>query len=93
MSDFLFIVVVIAAFFVLGIAFGWLVVIARSGLHKNVERAERRRDDAGPGTGRADIGWGGGWTDTMGAGWEEPPQADEAGEDNAPPWWPGGPGR
>ena len=74
---------VIAAFFVIGIGVGVLLVIALPALR-------RRRDPQS-------IGWDGqyrrwvgrppGYGDSDGPGWEEPPGPDD---DDTPPRWPGG---
>lgn len=86
---------VVGAFFLIGVGVGVVAVIAASALRTDGERNQRRRanhDRAIGGHGNEWPGndWPGGWTDTTGAGWEEPPVLDEDDDDNPPPRWPGG---
>ena len=97
MSDFGFIAAVTGVFFLFGVAFGVLGVIAAAALRTDAQRAARKRAkrarrDADQATGWMSGGWRGGWTDTIGAGQGEPsrPDKDDDDEDNAPPRWPGG---
>jgi hypothetical protein len=89
-SDFGFVAGVTGVFFLLGVAFGVLAVIAASALRTDAKRVKRKRarslhDDTDDSVGWPASGWPGGWTDTTPIGWEEPPGSDEGGED--------GPGR
>jgi hypothetical protein len=90
-SDFGFVAAVTGVFFLFGVAFGVLAVIAASALRGDSKRASRKRTDTGSSAGWTSTGWSGGWTDTIAARWEEPPEVDENGEENGPPTWPGGP--
>lgn len=90
MSDFLFVAAVTGAFFVFGVTFGVLAVIASAAVRTGTKRTKRnraRRDHAEPAAGW--VGWRGGWTTTE-AGWEEPPRPDDVGAGDTPPRWPGG---
>jgi hypothetical protein len=71
---------VIAAFFVIGIAVGWIAVVAMSALRTSRSRRGNRPRRLRDGTG-SPHGDGG-------LGWEEPPGPDQ--EDNGHPRWPGG---
>lgn len=98
MTGFGFVAAVTGLFFLIGGALGALAVIAASALRGDAERTRRGRagaesGDADNGTGWTSTGWAGGWTDTISTGWEEPPEPGAGGEDDAPPGWPGGPGR
>lgn len=80
MSDFGFVAGVTGLFFLFGVVFGVLAVIAASALRADTERGTRKRasrahDDSGHGAGWPASGWPGGWTDTTETGWEEPPGA------------------
>ena len=76
---------VVAAFFIIGIAVGVVVVIAIS-----VLRAHRDREDTDGGrvpAERQDLAQSG-WVGTTGAGWQEPPGPDDENDDR--PRWPSG---
>lgn len=88
MSGAVLVIAIVGAFFVIGIAFGALAVIAGFSRRGGTARAARKRarfDVGDPGTG---------WTDPANTGWEEPPGSGEGGEDDpapGPPRWTGGP--
>jgi hypothetical protein len=91
-SDFGFVAGITGLFFLFGIVFGVLAVIATSVLRGGAARPKRNRagrlhDDTGHG-----ADWpAGGWTDSTETGWEEPPNSGTGGAGNSPPRWPGGP--
>jgi len=86
------VIAIIGVFFLVGIAFGVLAVIAGSALRGDRGRAARKRTRLERFDTGHDTGWtGAGWTDTTRTGWEEPPGPDAGGEDSGQPRWPGGP--
>jgi hypothetical protein len=96
MSDFGFVAGVTGLFFLIGIAFAVLAVIATSALRGGAKRPRRKRgrrlhEDTEHGAGWPASGWPGGWTDSTETGWEEPPSSDADRDNNSPPRWPGGP--
>jgi hypothetical protein len=79
----MFVAGVTGIFFLFGVAFGVLAVIAASARRGDTKRVRRG----------SRAGWPTGWDTTTEAGWEEPPGPGDGGEDDTPPRWPGGPSR
>jgi hypothetical protein len=88
----MFVAGVTGVFFLFGVTFGVLAVIAASARRSDSKRMKRSRAKrAGPAAGWPGAGWPNGWNTTTEAGWEEPPGPGDGGEDDTPPRWPGGP--
>jgi hypothetical protein len=82
MTGFELVAIVIAAFFVVGIGVGVLLVVALPALQRRLGTGDIGRGDPY----RRRYGLPPGYGDSGGPGWLEPPGADD---DDSPPTWPG----